>query len=463
MEYQKVLAGMLADMPKPAADADPNTLVSTVAYLIGVPRKFFDQEFASPEENYFNKLDKQSCARIIRHLCILRTKLMRNFSRINRAMKEEMKSILSLPDLVPSESIQVLTEENVTFLAPRGAKLSDQEIEINRLITDRINNCRELFPVWIKWDYIRDLFVMPDGLKESRVKEEAENYQRHTMQHPYQMYVNWDFSISEGNILLNDKKFATLLYEQHMDEFIDMSLVSDTRNDVKENIYQFLNHAQTVILLVDCENSDPYKLTSTINGLDDVYFNKISSIILFDDVHTSPAWDLLGNYTGVPVEHLEVERVKDDKSLVDAKLIARAAMEHYANHVDSFILVSSDSDYWGMISSMTTAHFLVMVEHDSCGPDLKRAMEKANIFYCYIDDFYSGDSQELKRISLLREMNQSLKENFSLNLWELLNQAARTTRMELPTTEREAFYKRYVTKLQLQILDNGDVQLFKMK
>lgn len=50
-------------------------------------------------------------------------------------------------------------------------------------------------------------------------------------------------------------------------------------------------------------------------------------------------------YGSIPVEHIMTERIKQNKSLVDIKLTARACQEHYQNHVDSFVIVSSDSDY----------------------------------------------------------------------------------------------------------------------
>ena len=63
-------------------------------------------------------------------------------------------------------------------------------------------------------------------------------------------------------------------------------------------------------------------------------------------------------------------------------------MISYKNDVDSFVIVSSDSDYWGLISSLPDAHFLVMIEREKCGPDMKEALADSGIFYCYLDDFY---------------------------------------------------------------------------
>ena len=88
------------------------------------------------------------------------------------------------------------------------------------------------------------------------------------------------------------------------------------------------------------------------------------------------------SYTSIPVEHILIERIKQNKSLVDIKLTARACKEHYQNEVDSFVIVSSDSDYWGLISSMPDAGFLVMIEREKCGPDMKAALADTCVFYC---------------------------------------------------------------------------------
>lgn len=79
---------------------------------------------------------------------------------------------------------------------------------------------------------------------------------------------------------------------------------------------------------------------------------KITTILLFDDIHTVTAWRILESYTDIPVEHIMTERIKQNKSLVDIKLTARACQEHYQNHVDSFVIVSSDSDYRRMGRSL---------------------------------------------------------------------------------------------------------------
>lgn len=141
------------------------------------------------------------------------------------------------------------------------------------------------------------------------------------------------------------------------------------------------------------------------------------------------------------------------------RLALRVSQEFYEKQVDSYILVSSDSDYWALISSLPKAHFLVMVEHDKCGPDLKNALAEHGIFYCYLDDFYSGDSEDLKQKALFREMAIYLEQAIQLNLNTMLDEALRNTRINMTGAERQQFYNKYLKPLQMSIADDGEVTL----
>ena len=132
-------------------------IISKVAYLIGVPQRIFANEFEPPKIEVFDRLEKNRNARIVRDLCIIRTAIERNFKKINNEMRYSMKSILSLPNYVPQETIYRLTTEGINFYKKSNTQLSGHIVELNRLISDRINNCREIFPDWLNWEYIRQI------------------------------------------------------------------------------------------------------------------------------------------------------------------------------------------------------------------------------------------------------------------------------------------------------------------
>lgn len=433
-------------------------IVSKIAYLIGVPTRIFENEHEPPKIEIFHELENNKPARIIRNLCIIRTSIERNFKKINDLMKYEFHSILSVPEYIPKECIKQLSDDGINFIKHSNQKLSSHVIEINRIISDRINNCKNLFPLWINWQYIRNLFIVPNGLCEEGMLAAAEVYYSNFLCYPYQVFINW-VPEDEGNILYNDKKFVSILYQMNNDCFTEMSKVSDAGSYVKGTIYDFIESSEQVVVVVDCENSDPYKLVATIRNLDYDHTKKIRSIILFDDVHTASAWRILEQFIKIPVEHIMVERVKENKSLVDIMLTARTCQEHYQNNVDSFVIVSSDSDFWGLISSLPNARFLLMIQHENCGPDLKKALLNAGIFYCYIDDFYSGNTEELKLNALLKEMYHYMDTAVRLNINDMFNEALRATRLEMTSAEKNQFIAQHIKPMKLMISPEGDVTL----
>ena len=137
---------------------------------------------------------------------------------------------------------------------------------------------------------------MPNGLCEKGTQEAAAVYYEHILLYPYQMYIHWSPS-DQGNILFNDKRFVSLLYRWHNDEFTEYNKVSDAGSYIKDSIYDFIDDSRKVVIVVDCENSDPYKLSATLRRLNSTYTEKITSIILFDDIHTASAWSSLEKFT----------------------------------------------------------------------------------------------------------------------------------------------------------------------
>lgn len=433
-------------------------IISTIAYLIGVPVRIFENDHEPPRIDIFRRLEYDKNARIVRNLCCIRTAIERNYKKINTAIQFDFKTLNSLPEYIPQECLRQLSDDGVSFIKKNSSKLFHHVIEINKILSDRINNCRNLFPDWMNWQYVRDLFVMQDGLTEEGSKTAVNIYYANLSLYPYQMYINWK-PVDEGNILFSDKKFVKILYKQHGEIFDEDSRVSDASGYVKNAIYDYIDESIKSLVVVDCENSDPYKLCAALNSLDSDEIEKISKIILFNDIHTVAAWQILESYTDIPVEHMMIERVKSDKSLVDPKLIVRTCQEHYQNHVDSFIIVASDSDYWGLISSVPTARFLVMLESEKTGRDIKEIYDEHEIFYCYLDDFYTGNAEDIRQSALFTSLNRSLAECIRLNINTLMDDAIRDTRIQMTPAEREQFMRKYIKPMQLEIEENGDVSI----
>lgn len=433
------------------------SIVSTVGYLIGVPKQYFVHEQGKLSLELFDQLDKDKNARIIRNLCMLRTAIELNYREANYRIYNDLKNLHTMPDLIPQDCLTQLEDDGVPIIKA-NCKLNQYIIDINRHITNRINNCKDLFH-WLRWDYIKDLFIMPNGLTETGIKTAAAEYYANKGRYPYQVYINWSYG-DHGNILFNDKKFATLLYEANEDCFTDLSKVTDASDLTKESIYDFLEDSDRTVVMVDCENSDPYKLYAMLNNLDQqALLDRIYKIILCDDVNTTTAWDILERFTDIPVEHLEIQRVSNRKSIVDQALSVQAVIEHFENNADSIMLFSSDSDYWGLYGRLKNVRYYVMVENGKFGTDNRNALMEAGIPFCYIDDFCTGNSNKIKTDAMQREITRFLEEAVRLNVHDMLRNAYLATRAEMSEAEKKQFYDRYIKNMRLVIDKDGNVSV----
>ena len=101
---------------------------------------------------------------------------------------------------------------------------------------------------------------------------------------------------------------------------------------------------------------------------------------------------------------------------------------------------------------------MVMVEREKCGPDIKTALSNSGIFYCFIDDFYSGDSGDIKLMALTQEIYRYLDQRVRLNVNDMLADAFRATRIEMSEAERQQFYQKYIRPMNIVIQPDGQVK-----
>ena len=425
-------------------------IVTTVAYLLGQKDEIF-KEYYSEYLDLVDSLKANDAANKIRYLCRMRTALMLNFTRTEQAIM----------GLTPIDCMEWFDVDEIKKLRQMGtdpalynAKASHYAEHFNKLIAENFDACRPLFPEWASFDYIRDLFVVPNYNRPDVLKSEFEKYQANRKKYPFQFYIHWE-PAEAGNILMNDLKLMKVLYAQHGKVFTDTSKTHDAEEVTKRSIYDFINDAGTVVFCVDCENCDPYKLYGVLCNLDKEQMSKVDRIVLYDDVHTTRAWDYISHLTHIKVEHIEVERVADNKSLVDIRMTAGVCKAYYEGHVGSFILCSSDSDFWGLISSLPQASFLVMYEYEKCGQAIKDALSTRQIFHCAMDDFYTGNAQDLKKVVLKKELEECLHDIPGRDAWELTRSLFTKARINASESEIKDFYTRYIKTLKLKIDERG--------
>lgn len=430
---------------------DTKELVTTIAYMIGVKKYLIEKNFEENVEQ-LDSLCENKEATIIRCLCKLRTQLMRNFKKTDQEMRYYLKNLNSL-DWFDNEDINQLEAWGIPII--KANYRSDGYMQdITQLINERIDDCTRLFPEWVKWEYIRDLFYIPKYSKPNVMKDEFSKYMGNFESYPYQMYVHWN-PVQQGNILSTDRKFLNIIYQQHGDYFADYTKYQDAAEETKSSIYSFVDDSYKTAIAVDCENSDPFKFYSVLRSLKKDELAKIEKITLYDDPNTTSAWQWIAKFTAVPVEYIEVNRVVDRKSLVDIRMTASVCRDFYENGITSFIIVSSDSDYWGLISAMPNAKFLVMYEYDKCGDAIKNALDRHGIYYCAIDDFCTAGIEEVKRAVLLDELEKRFPDVYGEIPLELTRSLYEETRITYTAKELENFCARYVKTLKLIVAKDG--------
>ena len=335
---------------------DTKEVVTTIAYMIGVRMSALTVSYGECSE-LIEKLRADRDATTIRYLCKLRTVLMQKFKKTDDLMRYQIKNLYNI-EWYDHDNIKQLEKWGFTII--QANYRSDKYMQdLTKLINENIDKCSHLFYDWLNWEYIRDLFFVPKYNKNGVMKQEFTKYMANIEHYPFQMYIHWQ-PADVGSIVYSDRKFLKIIYGQHNDSFTDFTKYKDADDETRNNIYEFIDSSEKTAIAVDCENSNPFKLYSVLKGLNQDELAKIEKITLYDDPNTTAGWDWLSKFTQIPVEHIEIDRVTDRKSLVDLRMTASVVTNFYRDGITSFIIVSSDSDFWGLIESLPKAKFLVM-------------------------------------------------------------------------------------------------------
>lgn len=427
-------------------------IAAIVAYMLGIDDEHLEEYYSHHYAQLLKKLQADKDATIIRYLCRIRNSLMNNFLVVDNEIRYNLSNLDRMQYFDKSE-IDQLAKWGV-YVVQANCRSDKYMMIVTELLDAHINACNKLFPDSVKFVYIRNLFVPPHYKKNGVLKDEYNKYRVNKLLYPFQAYMYWK-PVSCGYILYSDSKLLETIYGQNGEQFVEACKYRDASDDTKENIYKFIHESSSVVMVVDCENCDPYKLYGVLKNLDPEDMKLVQKVILFDDYHTTIAWDYIGKMIQIPVDHVEVPRVTDAKSLVDIHMAVGVASAYYKDDVDSFILCSSDSDFWGLISSLPEARFLVLYEYSKCGKAIKDALDSRGIFHCAMDDFYMENAGDLQKIVLKKVLEKYLPNVVGEDGWELTRQIYSDAYITAGEKEMRRFYEKYIKTLRLKIGEDG--------
>lgn len=467
--------------------------VTLIGYLMGLRNEYI--EGATFDQEYLAKIKGKKEIEIVRALCVLRLSFILNYDKIfnERQMKGPFARFEDMPQFIDLTALDYIRKQGMEPLQA-GIAIADFTRHIanmNQLIEEKIEGIHSYVPEWIKWEYVKNLFIMPGcaagkngcnynnkqgGLRiNAKIHEIRKDYYNNHNFYPYKTYFNWNENRRPddyGNILFNDCKFLKLLYSSYGDSFKGEEYVIDAKAAVKNGIYDFVDGATNVAIFVDCENVDPYSFAATLMNLDAEKIAKIKKIVLYDDVNTTSAWDILQDVLKLNVIHEEVERVKNDKSLVDHALSIGVTKSFYEEQTESVIIASSDSDFWSLIRYLPQIRFLVMNESVITSEAVLDKLDDNAIPHCFMDEFAHDVIQPYKNIVLKKNLQAILDEFNSmgtlefLSVDEMLNQifyrSGISGHYRQVEKEKQDFYNKYLKKLKLTIVEKEGTKIYQL-
>lgn len=151
-------------------------IATTAAYLIGVSDKFFDDRPDLFDKKIIKRLSLEKRARVVRNLCMIRTAMFRYNYAIYTQMMQEKKGLYGIEE-IPQKALSQLEADDI-FLVKNDPKVTknDYTIEVNKLIKGRINDCKSFFPDWMSWEYVKNMFIMPNGTEEFVIKAASDEF-----------------------------------------------------------------------------------------------------------------------------------------------------------------------------------------------------------------------------------------------------------------------------------------------
>ena len=466
-------------------------IVTTIAYLLGIKEHILEGEESKFNKDLLSELNKNKDANIIRYLSILRNEFLKNAKEIKNR-RFNLIPMDQMPDIISVDAIKYLRENGLEIIHP-NFDANGHLAFVNQYIIEKIEKVKDLIPSWVKWEYIKSIFTMPacyagyngslisnkDQLKKILLqinKERKIIFDNKTF-YPWATYLHWNpnkMMKYYGNILFNDNKFLKLLYASFGESFRATGYVVDATDEDKDSIYDFVDNSINIAILVDCENVDPYRFVSVFKGLDENSISKIKKVILYDDIHTSNAWDYINKMIKLPIEHKIIERVLENKSLVDIAMTAGACREYYQENTESLILASSDSDFFGLIQNLPTARYFVLNESDKTSEKILVELNKNNINFCFMDSFAQSEVQSFKNEVLLNNLKRRIDEFNESGVFEIMdplelldtvfNEAYISGSYNQIEAEKKSFYNKYIKKgLKIIIVDEDGYKRFKME
>lgn len=202
---------------------------------------------------------------------------------------------------------------------------------------------------------------------------------------------DWDTQVTEVEILVPNKFIDALKHNNAIENPLKnkkssaVSLINTTKEVFTNSIplldkemLKFIESAETEVF-VDCDNSDFFKFMNFLRVLEG--YKTITSVKLIVDMKSNFLWKVFKElYKGtIPVTTIQVQRIKENKSVADVVLTKELCESYYMRNLRQAIIVSSDSDFFGLITSLPDISFCIGYTDGQTNEDYLDYLENNNV------------------------------------------------------------------------------------
>lgn len=172
---------------------------------------------------------------------------------------------------------------------------------------------------------------------------------------------DWETEVIEESKPIN--KFVQVLQDTTSGVVANVKKITENKyvNSiplVDRNLLKFVEKEETEIF-VDCDNSDFFKFVNFLRVLEG--YDNITGVKLIVDLKSNFLWKVFNQlYNGtIPISIIQVKRIKENKSVADVVLTKEICESFYTRKLRQAIIVSSDSDFFGLITSLPEMSFCI--------------------------------------------------------------------------------------------------------
>lgn len=414
------------------------TIVSKVAYLIGVKEETLYQQF---DPDIVEDICNNMSAEIIRTCCQIRTFLMKHFNDLSFNI-ESQSEFISL----------FLTLKRLGITLDINLKNSKDFFEFaSQLIVEHIKDIRELFvDEYINFSEIRQFISHEAAFDDSFFDDEATFFRKHISHYPFGNYVNFHNNRS-GNILFSDSVFVKIITKQNVNNVCLSTQLSF------QSISDFLKNSHFPVMVVDCENTDAFKFFNLLEKLNDEEEKKqLKCIYLVTDAHASVAWKYLPDYfNDLKFEIIESERIHPDKSLVDENIMLMISKMHFLSGMDSFIIVSSDSDFWALNNLSPNIKLFFVLDNSRASKHTFEVLNRDSIGYEILNNGYSEAMDQFKMNVIKNVFNDIFKQEIDVNLFTIFWKTLNRVKLQMKKEEMKITMDSFMEFSKIEISEDG--------